>query len=32
MLEIHAAVDLDTILREGPEAGRVGGYNSFKTS
>ena len=32
MLEIYAAVDLDTILREGPEAGRVGGYNSFRTS
>ena len=32
MLEIYAAVDLDTIVREGPEAGRVGGYNSFRTS
>ena len=32
LLEIYAAVDLDTILREGPEAGRVGGYNSFRTS
>lgn len=32
MLEIYAAVNLDTILREGPEAGRVGGYNSFRTS
>ena len=32
MLEIYAAVELDSILREGPEAGRVGGYNSFRTS
>ena len=32
LLEIYAAVDLDTILREWPEAGRVGGYNSFRTS
>lgn len=32
MLEIYAAVDLDTIVREGPAAGRAGGYNSFKTS
>ena len=32
MLEIYAAVDLNTILREGPEAGRVGGYTSFRTS
>ncbi len=32
LLEIYAAVELDTILREGPEAGRSGGYNSFRTS
>ena len=32
LLEIYAAVDLDTILMEGPEAGHAGGYNSFRTS
>ena len=32
LLEIYAAVELDTLLRVGSEAGRSGGYNSFRTS
>ena len=32
LLEIYAAVELDTLLREGLNAGRSGGYNSFRTS
>ena len=32
LLEIYAAVQSDTLLREGADAGRLGGYNSFKTS
>ena len=32
VLKIYAAVDLDTILRERPEAGRAGCYDSLRTS
>ena len=32
MLEIYASVELGASLREWPDAGHLGGYNSFRTS